>query len=115
MTSAHKITIRPAGRHVEISLGGVTLAESDRAVLLQESGLRDRYYVPREDIRTEFLEPTQTATTCPWKGAASYWSVRVGDQEYPDLVWSYQDPIAGAEGIAGLLCFYAEKVEEKVS
>jgi uncharacterized protein (DUF427 family) len=115
MTSAHKITIGPAGQHVAIALDGVTLAESDRAVLLQEVGLPDRYYLPREDVRTELLHPTQTATTCPWKGQASYWSATIGEREYQDLVWSYQNPIPAAEGIAGLLCFYAEKVEQKVS
>jgi uncharacterized protein (DUF427 family) len=114
MTSAHTITISPAGQHVEISLDGVQLAESDRAVLLEETGLPGRYYLPREDVRTEYLEPTATKTTCPWKGEASYWSIKLGDQEHKDLVWSYEEPIPDAAGIAGLLCFYAEHVDEKI-
>jgi uncharacterized protein (DUF427 family) len=114
MTRAHTITIGPAGRHVEISVGGVKLAESDRAVLLQETGLPDRYYLPREDVRTEFLQPTDTRTTCPFKGEASYWSVQLGDDVHKDLVWSYQQPIPDAEGIADLLCFYAEHVDQQL-
>jgi uncharacterized protein (DUF427 family) len=113
-TAAHTITTRPAGQHVEISLGGVRLAESDCAVLLEETGLQDRYYLPREDVRTEFLHPTQTRTTCPFKGQASYWSIQIGDEVHNDLVWSYENPIPAAQDIAGLLCFYAEHVDQKI-
>jgi uncharacterized protein (DUF427 family) len=111
MTRGHQITITPAGRHVEISLAGHQLAASDRAVLLAETGLPARYYLPREDVRTDLLRPTGTHTTCPFKGQASYWSVEVGGEVYEDLVWSYEDPIPAAAGIAGLLCFYGERVD----
>jgi uncharacterized protein (DUF427 family) len=50
-------------------------------------------------------------TTCPFKGEASYWSAQVGDEIYEDLVWSYETPITGTEQIAGLMCFYNERVE----
>jgi uncharacterized protein (DUF427 family) len=115
MAAPHTITTSPANRHIEISLGGVKLAESDQAVRLEETGLQDRYYLPREDVRTEYLRPTDTSTTCPFKGEASYWAVDVGGEVHPDLVWSYEDPIPAAAGIAGLLCFYAERVEQQVS
>jgi uncharacterized protein (DUF427 family) len=115
MTSGHRITISPASRHVEISVGGVKLAESDRAVLLEETGIRGRYYLPREDVRTEYLRPTATKTTCPFKGEASYWSVDLDGDVHKDLVWSYESPIPAAAGIAGLLCFYAERVDEQLT
>ncbi|HEY2075959.1 MAG TPA: DUF427 domain-containing protein [Streptosporangiaceae bacterium] len=115
MTAAHTITITPADRHIEISLGGVKLAESDRALRLAETGLQDRYYLPREDVRTEHLRPTDTRTTCPFKGEASYWAIELDGEVHPDLVWSYEHPIPAAAGIAGLLCFYAEHVEQQVS
>ena len=115
MPAPHTITTSPANRHIEISLGGVKLAESDRAVRLEETGLQDRYYLPREDVRTEHLRPTDTRSTCPFKGEASYWAIDVDGATYPDLVWSYEHPIPGAAGIAGLLCFYAEHVEQQVS
>jgi uncharacterized protein (DUF427 family) len=115
MSSGHKITISPADQHVEISVSGVKLAESDRAVLLQETGIRRRYYLPREDVRMEYLRPTVTKTTCPFKGEASYWSVDLDGDAHEDLVWSYEAPIPAAAGIAGLLCFYAERVDEQVS
>jgi uncharacterized protein (DUF427 family) len=111
MASGHTITIIPAGRRIEISVGGQKLAESDRALRLDETGLPARYYIPREDVRTGLLRPTARRTICPFKGQASYWSAQVGDDIYKDLVWSYETPIPGAEQIAGLMCFYNERVE----
>jgi uncharacterized protein (DUF427 family) len=111
MASGHQITITPSQLHIEVSLGGEKLAESDRAVLLDETGLPTRYYFPRQDVRTELLRPTDSQTTCPFKGQASYWSAEVGGEVHKDLVWSYETPIPQAEGIAGLMCFYTERVE----
>jgi uncharacterized protein (DUF427 family) len=111
MTQAHQITITPAGRHVVATLDGEILAVSDRAMVLDETGLRPRYYFPREDVRMELLEPTSTESTCPFKGQASYWSVKVGGKVHEDLVWSYETPIPQAEDVAGLLCFWDEKAD----
>ncbi len=111
MASGHQITITPSDLHIEVSLNGEKLAESDRAVLLDETGLPARYYFPRQDVRTEFLRPTSRRTTCPFKGQASYWSAEVGGEIYDDLVWSYETPIPQAAGIAGLMCFYTERAE----
>jgi len=115
MASGHTITITPAELHVEVTLGGQKLAESDRPVLLDETGLPTRYYLPREDVRTDLLRPTDTATHCPYKGDASYWSAQVGGQTYEDVVWSYEAPIPEAAGITSLMCFYPERVELTVS
>ena len=65
-------------------------------------------------MRTDLLQPTGTHTTCPFKGEASYWSAQVGDEVHEDLVWSYPDPIPQAAEIAGLLCFYPDRVELSV-
>ena len=111
MASGHKITITPADVHVEVRLGGQTLASSDRAVLLEETGLPARYYLPREDVRTELLRPTAHHSTCPFKGRASYWSAEAGGQVHENLVWSYEAPIPEAGRIAGLMCFYNDRVQ----
>jgi len=114
MARAHEITITPAQVHVEVSVGGQPVAVSDRPVLLEETGLPTRYYLPREDVRTDLLRPTDTHTTCPFKGEASYWSVDVDGKVFEDVAWSYEQPIAQAEGIAGLLCFYPDRVDMTV-
>lgn len=111
MGQGHQITITPAELHVEVTVGGAKVAESDRPVLLDGTGLPTRYYFPRDDVRTELLRSTSRETACPFKGQASYWSVQVGDEVYDDLVWSYEAPIPEAEGITGLMCFYNERVE----
>jgi uncharacterized protein (DUF427 family) len=115
MAEGHTITITPGKLHVEIALDGQKLAESDRPVLLDETGLPTRYYLPREDVRTDLLRRTDLATTCPFKGEASYWSALAGGQLHDNVVWSYETPIPGAEGIAGLMCFYPERVELTVT
>lgn len=109
--TGHQITITPSGSHVEITLHGEKLAETDRAVLLAETGLPTRYYIPRQDVRTDLLRPTATRTRCPFKGQASYWSVQADGELHEDLVWSYETPIPEAAGITGLMCFYNERVE----
>jgi len=109
MSAGHKITITPADARIEVSVGGQKLADSRRAVVLAESGLPPRYYLPREDVRTDLLRPTSTESTCPFKGQAAYWSAEVGGEEHPDIVWSYESPIPEAAGIAGLMCFWTER------
>jgi uncharacterized protein (DUF427 family) len=115
MAAGHTIKIIPAGRHIEVSAGGQKLAESDRAMRLDETGLPARYYIPREDVRTELPRPARRKTTCPFKGQASYWPAQVGDELYKDLAWSYETPIPAAQQIAGLMCFYDERVELAIS
>jgi uncharacterized protein (DUF427 family) len=114
MAHGHAVTIAPSNVHVEIVVDGVRVAESDRPMLLEETGLPTRYYLPREDIRTDLLRATNFETTCPFKGQASYWTLELGDKVLDGVAWSYETPIAGAEAIGGLLCFYPERVEMTV-
>jgi uncharacterized protein (DUF427 family) len=95
-------------------LEGQVLTDTRRAVALFESNLPTRWYIPREDVLAE-LEPSDTDTICPYKGHASYYSVRLGGGELiEDLVWYYTEPFAEAAGVAGLLSFFNEKVDVKL-
>lgn len=111
MSSGHTVTIAPADAHVEVRLGDVVLADSRRALRLDETGLPPRYYVPKGDVRMELLEPTSFHTTCPFKGEASYWSVEVDGERHDGVVWAYETPIEGAADIAGHLSFYTDRTE----
>jgi uncharacterized protein (DUF427 family) len=111
MRRGHRISITPSDLHVEVRVCGVKVAESDHPVLLEETGLPTRYYLPRRDVRTDLLRPTSRQTTCPFKGQASYWSVTVADETHENLVWSYEAPIAEVEGITGLMAFYNDRVD----
>lgn len=94
---------------VRVEVGGVTVAETSSPWLLHETGLPVRYYLEPQDVRMELLTPTATQSVCPFKGDASYWSVRLGDTVHEDVAWSYQKPIPDVEQIAGLIAFYPEK------
>lgn len=101
-----------ATRHVRVELDGVPLAESSSPVLLFETGLPTRYYLNRTEVNLDALERTDTVTQCPYKGRTTdYWSVRTPVASYPDLAWSYSFPAPAVQAIAGLVCFYNEKVD----
>jgi uncharacterized protein (DUF427 family) len=114
MNSGHTITTETAGERVQIIIGGETLADSSDAVLLHETGMPTRYYLPREDVRMDRLVATDLQTTCSFKGDAQYWSARVGDRELTGVAWSYPEPIAGREDIAGLVAFFNDRVDQVV-
>lgn len=101
----------PSSRHVRVEVDGTTVAESNRPVVLFENPLPPRYYLPQEDIRMDLLEPSDTTSLCPYKGKARYWSLRLGDKNKRDLVWSYPDPIPENPRIKDLVCFFSERVD----
>jgi len=92
-------------------VAGERVASTVRPLLLFETSLPTRFYLPAEDVRTELFEQSDLVTICPYKGTARYWSVRVGDTFEPDLVWSYPDPIAENPKIKDLFCFFNERVD----
>ncbi|MFI0975490.1 DUF427 domain-containing protein [Streptomyces sp. NPDC021093] len=107
-SKGHRITVEPSTTHVRVVRDGQLLAESRRPLLLRETGLPVRYYLPPEDVRTEHLTASDTSTHCPFKGDASYWSVPGG----ADLVWAYPDPKAEVAAIKGHFCFHETEVVE---
>jgi uncharacterized protein (DUF427 family) len=106
-----RIDVRPSSREVRVIFGDETIAETRRALFLFETGLPTRYYVPPGDVRMEFLTPSRRTSVCPYKGTASYWSVRVDDRISEDAVWSYSEPLPECPRIKGHCCFYPEKVD----
>jgi len=106
-----RVDILASSRHVRVAVDGVTVADSVRPRVLFETGLPPRYYLPLSDIRAELLIPSGTQTQCPYKGTAGYWSVDTGHGVHRDLVWIYRAPTPESQKIAGLACFYNEKVD----
>jgi uncharacterized protein (DUF427 family) len=105
----HRVDIRHSSRHVCVERDGQLLAESTRPVLVFETSLPVRTYLPRADVRLDLLEPSPTRTACAYKGVASYLA-RGGN----DLAWSYEAPLPDAGELAGLVCFFDERVDVTV-
>ncbi|MGF9663901.1 DUF427 domain-containing protein [Arthrobacter crystallopoietes] len=103
-------TLRSSHR-VQVYAGDTLIADSIRPLLLFETHLPTRYYLPFEDVRTELLEASDTVTSCPYKGEARYWSIRAGDTFVPDAAWSYPAPIPENPKIKDLLAFFSERTD----
>jgi uncharacterized protein (DUF427 family) len=110
--AGHRIVTRPSSAHVRVEHDGQVLAESDRAIELHEGSLPVRYYLPREDVRMELLEPSETTTHCPFKGDATYLSAPGAK----DAFWVYEDPSEdAAKPVDGMLAPWPGRVTVEVS
>lgn len=101
-----------SSRTITVELAGTVLAESTSPVLVFETGLPTRYYLPRPDVDFTHLRPSETVTACPYKGITSaYWSTAVDGGRHPDVAWSYDFPTRQLQPVAGLVAFYHERVD----
>jgi uncharacterized protein (DUF427 family) len=99
-------------RRIRAMFNGETVVDSTHAKMLHEHGHLPLYYFPEDEVRTDLLEATDHHTKCPWKGEASYWSLRVGDRVAENAVWGYPEPLDGAPPLAGYRAFYWDKMDE---
>jgi len=106
----HRIDVLPSSRQVRLELDGQVLAVSSRPVLLFETMLPMRYYLPRADVTAD-LVPSSTRTWCAYKGQASYFSASVGGRLVPDIAWTYEDPQHDAAGVRDLIAFFDERID----
>ncbi len=103
----YQVVIKPADKHIVVESNGQILAESNNALLVQETRHQDVFYLPMADINLSLLTPTDHTTYCPFKGHASYWSL---DETLVNFVWCYQSPYPEVEKIRSHLAFYEDKV-----
>jgi uncharacterized protein (DUF427 family) len=108
----HPITIAPASEHVRVTFNGNVVADTRRALVLQEASYKPAFYIPREDAQMALFEHTAHSTHCPYKGDASYYSIRVGDRVAENAIWSYETPFPAMKDIAGYLAFYPNRVDK---
>jgi uncharacterized protein (DUF427 family) len=107
----HRVHVEPTPRRVRVMFNGATVADSKRALVLRATGHRPVYYFPPEDVRYDLLVPTDLQTRCPFKGQASYWSVKVGDRVAENAMWGYLDPLPLREDIRGYRAFYWQRMD----
>jgi uncharacterized protein (DUF427 family) len=103
--------LEPTPKRIRVEVGGETIADSRRAMMLQESGLQPVYYFPPEDVRRDLLEPSDRHTHCPKKGEASYYTIRAGGRLVENGAWYYPDPLADAPPIKDLIAFYWHRMD----
>jgi uncharacterized protein (DUF427 family) len=106
----HPITITPADHAVTVRFGDRLIAATDRALMLREAGYRPVYYLPLDAVEPDVLAPTTHETYCPYKGDASYYSIRDGDALAENAVWTYVAPYDAVSPIAGHVAFYPDRV-----
>ena len=106
----HPITITPNPRRVRVTAGGIVIAETSKALTLKEAKYPAVQYVPREDANMALLERTDRVTHCPYKGDASYYSIKADGRTLDNAIWSYETPFPAMTEISGHLAFYPDKV-----
>jgi uncharacterized protein (DUF427 family) len=106
----HPITIAPTGRHVVVRAGEQVIAETDRALTLEEANYGPVQYLPLADVDAAVLRATDHATYCPYKGEASYYTVATPDGELENVIWTYEEPYDAVSEIGGHVAFYTDRV-----
>ncbi|KAL6708648.1 hypothetical protein ACN47E_002629 [Coniothyrium glycines] len=106
-----RIDILQSNRHIKVALDGVTLAETSSPLLLLETTLRTRFYLPPTSVNWEVMSPSDISTLCPYKGEALYLNANTGVKQYKNLAWYYKYPTIESAQVAGHVCFYNEYVD----
>lgn len=101
----HRVDVRHTSRRVRVLADGDVVADTGHAELLSETGLPNRYYLPADAVRAGLLERADRTTVCPYKGTATYWSLRLPHGRLDNAAWSYEEPLESALQVRGRLCF----------
>jgi uncharacterized protein (DUF427 family) len=108
----HPISIQSNPARVVVSVAGRVIADTGNALTLREATYPPVEYIPRKDVDFSQLEPTDHATSCPYKGDCSYYSIPAGGKKSVNAVWSYEDPFPAVEQIKGHVAFYPDRIDE---
>jgi uncharacterized protein (DUF427 family) len=103
--------VEPTTKRLRVIFNGQVIAETQRAYRVLETSHPPTYYIPPDDVRTEFLIAAPGRTLCEFKGAARYWTIKVGDRSSPHAAWNYPDPTPAFQAIKGHFAFYAGRVD----
>jgi uncharacterized protein (DUF427 family) len=107
----HPIAIEPHGKRVRVTFSGRVVADTANALEMREANHKPVFYIPREDADASLLERTEHSTYCPYKGNASYFSIRANGRVSENAIWSYEEPYSAMREISGRLAFYPNRVD----
>ncbi|MHB8600353.1 MAG: DUF427 domain-containing protein [Ktedonobacteraceae bacterium] len=103
--------VEDSTKHIQVILNGVVIADSHRAKRVLETSHPPVYYIPPEDMQMQYFKPTPRTTFCEFKGAASYYTITVGDKIIPNGAWYYAHPTHPYEALQGYIALYPGKMD----
>ncbi len=103
--------LEDSSKHIRIVFNGVVIADTHHAKRVLETSHPPVYYLPPEDVKMEYLTPTSRTTYCEFKGAASYYTIIVGDKVLPNGAWYYRQPTKGYEGLTNYIAIYPSQMD----
>ena len=103
--------LEDSNKRVQVIFNGVVIADTHHAKRVLETSHPPVYYIPPQDLKREFFTPTTRTTFCEWKGAASYYTIRVEGKTVPNAAWYYRQPTHPYEALANYVAFYAGKMD----
>jgi uncharacterized protein (DUF427 family) len=106
----HQVREQQVGQPMKVEIDGDVFASSIDVIKVVEDGNPARYYFPRADVSMRHLERSDTTTTCPFKGEASYYTMKLGNRRLHDVVWSYENPYDEHRDLRGRIAFYEERI-----
>ncbi|MBT3371249.1 MAG: DUF427 domain-containing protein [Rhodospirillaceae bacterium] len=107
----YDVHFEPCPKRIRVTFNGETIADSARAQYLCETKHDPVYYFPLADVRQDLLVATDNFTHCPFKGDAAYWTVKVGEREAENAVWSYSTPYPETAEIKDYVAFYWDRMD----
>jgi uncharacterized protein (DUF427 family) len=107
----YRVDLEHSSDRVRVCFNGEIIADSSCTLIVREMELAPVVYFPRHDVRFDLLEKTDHETFCPFKGEASYWTLRVRGRAEENVVWSYEEPFEQVAGLEGYVAFYQDRVE----
>jgi uncharacterized protein (DUF427 family) len=107
----HRVDERPVSGRLRALLGADVLADSDDVIEVDEDGNPPRYYFPRDSVRMDRMTATETRTSCPFKGEASYFAMEYLDGQMPDAAWTLKNPYDEHADLKDRVAFYSEKID----
>lgn len=111
----YRLDIAPASDHIRILAGDTCIADSRLALLVTEPRHHPVWYLPLNDVDAALIEATDHSTYCPFKGHASYWTIRTAEQRLENSIWGYLTPYRECEGLLGHVAFYTDRLTLEIN